>query len=70
MRIANRIATTIAILAVSAISTLYPFAQAPAADTALIDAAKKEGQVVWYTTLIVNQEIGRASCRERVLRLV
>jgi ABC-type Fe3+ transport system substrate-binding protein len=57
MRIAKRTATKIAILAVSAISTLYPFAQAPAADTALIDAAKKEGQVVWYTTLIVNQAV-------------
>jgi len=28
---------------------------AAAADQALIDAAKKEGQVVWYTTLVVNQ---------------
>ena len=28
---------------------------ARAADQALIDAAKKEGQVSWYTTLIVNQ---------------
>lgn len=28
---------------------------AAAADQSLIDAAKKEGQVVWYTTLIVNQ---------------
>jgi len=31
--------------------------QAAAADQALIDAAKKEGKVVWYTTLIVNQII-------------
>jgi iron(III) transport system substrate-binding protein len=30
---------------------------ASAADAALIEAAKKEGQVVWYTTLIVNQII-------------
>ena len=30
---------------------------ASAADPALIAAAKKEGQVVWYTTLIVNQII-------------
>jgi iron(III) transport system substrate-binding protein len=29
--------------------------RARAADAALIEAAKKEGQVVWYTTLIVNQ---------------
>ena len=28
---------------------------ATAADAALIEAAKKEGQVVWYTTLVVNQ---------------
>ena len=28
-----------------------------AADAATIEAAKKEGQVVWYTTLIVNQAI-------------
>src|SRR4029450_13894016 len=32
-------------------------APARAADAALIDAAKKEGKVVWYTTLIVNQAI-------------
>jgi ABC-type Fe3+ transport system substrate-binding protein len=30
---------------------------AHAADPALIEAAKKEGKVVWYTTLIVNQAI-------------
>src|SRR5579864_7342740 len=28
---------------------------AAAADAALVEAAKKEGQVVWYTTLVVNQ---------------
>ena len=28
-----------------------------AADAALVDAARKEGKVVWYTTLIVNQAI-------------
>lgn len=28
-----------------------------AADSALVEAAKKEGKVVWYTTLIVNQAI-------------
>src|SRR5499426_3017179 len=34
-------------------------AQSPshAADAALIAAAKQEGKVVWYTTLIVNQAI-------------
>jgi ABC-type Fe3+ transport system substrate-binding protein len=32
-------------------------AAANAADPALIEAAKKEGRVVWYTTLIVNQAI-------------
>jgi len=30
-------------------------AQAAGADAALIEAARKEGQVVWYSTLIVNQ---------------
>src|ERR1700692_1301610 len=30
---------------------------AAAADANVIEAAKKEGQVVWYTTLIVNQII-------------
>lgn len=57
MRIAKRFAPTFAILAISAIFTPSPFAQALAADAALIDAAKKEGQVVWYTTLIVNQAV-------------
>src|SRR5215470_2691484 len=57
MRIATRIAPRFAILAISAIFTPHPFAQALAADDALIDAAKKEGQVVWYTTLIVNQAV-------------
>jgi hypothetical protein len=28
-----------------------------AADAGLIAAAKKEGRVVWYTTLIVNQAV-------------
>ena len=28
-----------------------------AADAALIAAAKREGRVVWYTTLIVNQAV-------------
>src|SRR5262247_4478737 len=28
-----------------------------AADAALIEAARKEGKVVWYTTLIVNQAV-------------
>ncbi len=34
---------------------------AQAADQALIDAAKKEGQVTWYTTQIVNQLVGPLS---------
>src|SRR5262245_64216409 len=39
--------------------TLCVIAQSPsyAADAALIEAARKEGKVVWYTTLIVNQAI-------------
>jgi iron(III) transport system substrate-binding protein len=32
-------------------------ASAEAADSALYDAAKKEGEVVWYTSLIVNQAV-------------
>ncbi|MCC6888273.1 MAG: extracellular solute-binding protein [Hyphomicrobiales bacterium] len=32
-----------------------PAASSQAADEALIDAARKEGQVVWYTTQIINQ---------------
>ena len=38
--------------AVAALLAAFP---ARAADQALIDAARKEGQVVWYSTLIVNQ---------------
>jgi ABC-type Fe3+ transport system substrate-binding protein len=57
MGIAKRIATRIAILTISAIFTLHPLAQALAADAALIAAAKKDGQVVWYTTLIVSQAV-------------
>ena len=33
------------------------FSNCRAADTALIEAARREGRVVWYTTLIVNQAI-------------
>jgi len=47
------------IAAMVAIATmLAPAARAArAADAALIETAKKEGQVVWYTTLIVNQAV-------------
>jgi ABC-type Fe3+ transport system substrate-binding protein len=38
-----------------ALGLLFWTSTAQAADPALIAAAKKEGQVVWYTTLIVNQ---------------
>ena len=38
-----------------AIATLLSCSLAHAADQALIDAAKKEGTVTWYTTQIVNQ---------------
>ena len=34
-----------------------PGGQARAADAALIEAARREGKVLWYTTLIVNQAI-------------
>ena len=48
----------LALLRVAAIVVVAMVAgRAAAADAALIEAAKKEGQVVWYTTLIVNQII-------------
>jgi iron(III) transport system substrate-binding protein len=37
------------------LSSLVTLAAAHAADQALIDAAKKEGQITWYTTQIINQ---------------
>jgi ABC-type Fe3+ transport system substrate-binding protein len=39
------------------LACLYAGDVARAADAALIEAAKKERQVVWYTTLIVNQAV-------------
>ncbi len=48
----------LALVRVAAVAIVALAAQnAAAADQTLIDAAKKEGQVVWYTTLIVNQII-------------
>jgi len=41
-----------AVLLAAAVLTAH---SAAAADAALIEAAKTEGQVVWYTTLVVNQ---------------
>ena len=45
-----RILTTVSVLFLSA-------AKGHAADAAMIEAAKKEGRVLWYTTLIVNQVV-------------
>jgi ABC-type Fe3+ transport system substrate-binding protein len=45
-----------AFLAVFA-TVLLACAQARAADNGLYEAAKKEGEVVWYTSLIVNQAV-------------
>jgi iron(III) transport system substrate-binding protein len=42
-------------LAAAAILAALAVAPARAADQAMIDAAKKEGQVVWYTTQIIDQ---------------
>jgi iron(III) transport system substrate-binding protein len=42
-------------LAAAAILAVLAGAPARAADQAMIDAAKKEGQVVWYTTQIIDQ---------------
>jgi len=44
----------IALLALTAVGASRP---AGAADAALIEAARKEGKGVWYTTLIVNQAV-------------
>lgn len=41
-------------LCLTAVATLAPVV-AVAADAALIEAARKEGRVVWYTTLLINQ---------------
>jgi ABC-type Fe3+ transport system substrate-binding protein len=48
--------TRLAIIALLG-AALMAAAPVRAADRALIEAAKKEGKVVWYTTLIVNQAI-------------
>lgn len=45
----------VARLGLSALAAALSGAMAVAADDALVAAAKKEGQVVWYTTQIVNQ---------------
>ena len=47
----------LASLSLLALTALLTSGEAWAADGALIEAAKKERQVVWYTTLIVNQAI-------------
>src|SRR5262245_43615553 len=46
-----------ALVAALAFVAMAASGAADAADPALIEAAKKEGKVVWYTTLIVNQAI-------------
>ena len=46
-----------ALVILLALTLLTPSRNADGADAALIEAAKKEGKVVWYTTLIVNQAI-------------
>jgi len=53
--VAARLQTRAAVLV--ALGVLGAAADAGAADDALIEAAKKEGKVVWYTTLIVNQAV-------------
>ncbi|HWG06828.1 MAG TPA: hypothetical protein VG271_17610, partial [Beijerinckiaceae bacterium] len=40
---------------IGVVAALAAVAPAAAADQALIDAAKKEGSVTWYTTQIINQ---------------
>src|SRR5258705_10672934 len=46
-----------ALVILLALTLLTPSRNADGADAALIEAARKEGKVVWYTTLIVNQAI-------------
>jgi len=48
---------TVLRMALTVLLTFMASAPVQAADAALIEAAKKEGKVVWYTTLIVNQAI-------------
>ena len=60
----SRVAGTVAV------ATLLLAGVAHAQDPRL-DAARKEGRVVWYTSLVLPSaekiaKIGRASCRERV----
>src|SRR5215471_16103227 len=45
-----------ALIGASAIAVSVP-SPTHAADAALYEAARKEGEVVWYTTLIVNQAV-------------
>ena len=44
-------------LMLAAVATIAAPSLGHAADAALYEAAKKEGQVVWYTSLIVNQAV-------------
>jgi iron(III) transport system substrate-binding protein len=53
--IRSRLAARFCLTALAASAVLVAGFPARAADQALIDAAKKEGEVVWYTTVIVNQ---------------
>src|SRR3954463_1788294 len=46
-----------ALVILLALAILAPSRNADGADASLIEAAKKEDKVVWYTTLIVNQAI-------------
>ena len=46
-----------ALVGLVALAAFFASVQAHAADPALVEAARKEGKVVWYTTLIVNQAI-------------
>jgi ABC-type Fe3+ transport system substrate-binding protein len=57
MRKHGRIESVIALVVAASLLAAGPPARASAADAALIAAAKKEGQVVWYTTLIVSQAV-------------
>src|SRR5262245_13428540 len=46
-----------AVVVVAVALAIVSGGKAVAADPALVEAARKEGKVVWYTTLIVNQAV-------------
>ena len=50
-----RLCSTTVLAVAASFALSFAGASAHAADAALIEAAKKEGEVVWYSTQIINQ---------------